>query len=164
MDGLIGVYEGGPGQWNRTWGTWRQRSLYFATDPVAMDHVGWDIIDAKRLEQGWQPVARMGQLHYTPAQMLSARLASLAAHGTVDAVALAAVGPVPSRQSRDGAVRPPAAGTRLPGGHLRHGNLRCPRHRASPDGAARRGRACRCWRGWRAVLASGACEGPGEPR
>ena len=26
LDGLIGVYEGGPGSWNRTWGTWRQRA------------------------------------------------------------------------------------------------------------------------------------------
>src|SRR5207244_55036 len=45
MDGLIGVYEGGPGSWNYTWGTWRRDSLFFATDPVALDHVGWDIID-----------------------------------------------------------------------------------------------------------------------
>ena len=49
LDGLIGVYEGGPGTWNRTWGTWRANRLFFATDPVAMDHVGWDIIDAKRV-------------------------------------------------------------------------------------------------------------------
>src|SRR5439155_11343240 len=37
LDGLIGVYEGGPGNWNRTWGTWRRKSLFFATDPVALD-------------------------------------------------------------------------------------------------------------------------------
>jgi hypothetical protein len=59
-DGLIGVYEGGPGCWNRTWGTWRRQSLFFATDPVALDHVGWDIIDAKRAEMGYAPVGRMG--------------------------------------------------------------------------------------------------------
>jgi uncharacterized protein (DUF362 family) len=62
LDGLIGVYEGGPGCWNNTWATWRRQSLFFATDPVAMDHVGWDIIDAKRAEEGWLPVARMGQV------------------------------------------------------------------------------------------------------
>jgi len=70
LDGLIAVYEGGPGSWNRTWGTWHHKSLFFATDPVAMDHVGWDIIDAKRAELGWAPVARMGWLpqnEYTPA-------------------------------------------------------------------------------------------------
>ena len=35
--------------------------LFFATDPVAMDHVGWDIIDAKRAQEGWLPVAQMGR-------------------------------------------------------------------------------------------------------
>ena len=60
LDGLIGVYEGGPGSWNQTWATWRNRSLFFATDPVALDHVGWDRIDAVRAENGWAPVERMG--------------------------------------------------------------------------------------------------------
>jgi hypothetical protein len=62
MDGLIGVYEGGPGSWNRTWATWPYKSLFFATDPIAMDMVGWDIIDAKRAQQRMKPVAQMGQL------------------------------------------------------------------------------------------------------
>jgi uncharacterized protein (DUF362 family) len=62
LDGLIGVYEGGPGSWNATWCPWRRQSLFFATDPVAMDHVGWEIIDAKRAEEGWPTVAQMGQL------------------------------------------------------------------------------------------------------
>lgn len=70
MDGLIAVYEGGPGCWNRTWGTWNHKSLFFATDPVAMDHVGWEIIDAKRGQLGWAPVAMMGQL--TPSLMRAA--------------------------------------------------------------------------------------------
>lgn len=43
-----------------TWATWPYRSLLFATDPVALDHVGWGIIDARRVREGWQPVARMG--------------------------------------------------------------------------------------------------------
>jgi hypothetical protein len=60
LDGLVGVYEGGPGSWNRTWATWRAQSLFFATDPVALDHVGWDVIDAKRLALGWARVAEMG--------------------------------------------------------------------------------------------------------
>jgi hypothetical protein len=79
MDGLIGVYEGGPGSWNASWGTWRRRSLFFATDPVAMDHVGWDIIDAKRAEMGWPPVAAMGAQRLPPGTKLSMRLAGLAA-------------------------------------------------------------------------------------
>lgn len=90
MDGLIGVYEGGPGCWNRTWGTWPRKSLFFATDPVAMDHVGWDIIDTKRALEGWQPVAQMGLLHETQPQWLSPRLAALAAMGTPEAALLAA--------------------------------------------------------------------------
>ncbi|MBM4068817.1 MAG: DUF362 domain-containing protein [Planctomycetes bacterium] len=90
MDGLIGVYEGGPGSWNRTWGTWRRQSLFFATDPVAMDHVGWDIIDAKRALEGWRPVAQMGQTISGPAVTLSPRLAALAALGTPEAGLLAA--------------------------------------------------------------------------
>jgi hypothetical protein len=60
MDALIGVYEGGPGNWNPSWGTWEQRSLFVATDPVAMDHVGWDMLDGVRARHGWAPVARMG--------------------------------------------------------------------------------------------------------
>jgi uncharacterized protein (DUF362 family) len=93
MDGLIGVYEGGPGMWNRTWATWRHRSLFFATDPVAMDHVGWDIIDAKRLQEGWPRVGEMGLVKRKDEITVSTRLASLAAQTLPDAVALAAVGP-----------------------------------------------------------------------
>ncbi len=60
LDGLIGCYEGGPGCWNMSWGTWEQKSLFFGTDPVAMDHVGWDLLDAERARRGWRPVAEMG--------------------------------------------------------------------------------------------------------
>jgi uncharacterized protein (DUF362 family) len=88
LDGLIGVYEGGPGNWNRTWGTWRARSLFFATDPVALDHVGWDLLDAKRALEGWRPVAQMGVLGRAPAVTFSPRLAALAALGTPEAAAL----------------------------------------------------------------------------
>jgi uncharacterized protein (DUF362 family) len=79
LDGLIGVYEGGPGSWNPTWATWRRQSLFFATDPVAMDLVGWDIIDAKRAEEGWLPVAFQGQFQGVPGVTLSPRLAAMAA-------------------------------------------------------------------------------------
>jgi uncharacterized protein (DUF362 family) len=79
LDGLIGVYEGGPGCWNRTWGTWHHKGLFFATDPVAMDHVGWDIIDRKRADEGWAPVGAMGLSGHTPPIQVAARLAALAA-------------------------------------------------------------------------------------
>jgi uncharacterized protein (DUF362 family) len=89
MDGLIGVYEGGPGCWNRTWATWQHKGLFFATDPVAMDLVGWQILDARRAAEGWLPVAQMGQLNRLPVVTLSPRLAALAAQGTPEAAALA---------------------------------------------------------------------------
>jgi uncharacterized protein (DUF362 family) len=89
LDGLIGVYEGGPGSWNPTWATWRRQSLFFATDPVAMDLVGWDIIDAKRAEEGWLPVSFQGMVQGVPGVTLSPRLAALAAM-TPEAAALAA--------------------------------------------------------------------------
>jgi uncharacterized protein (DUF362 family) len=85
LDGLIGVYEGGPGCWNRTWGTWHHKGLFFATDPVALDHVGWDIIDRKRAEEGWAPVGAMGLAGHTPPIQISARLAALASGSTVEA-------------------------------------------------------------------------------
>ncbi len=78
-DGLIGVYEGGPGSWNRTWGTWRRKSMFFGTDPVAMDHVGWNIIDTKRAEMGWIPVGQMGLIQGRQGMQMPAGSAALAA-------------------------------------------------------------------------------------
>ncbi len=78
-DGLIGVYEGGPGSWNRTWGTWSRKSIFFATDPVAMDHVGWDIIDRKRAELGWLPVGHVGLVQARNGPQWTPSLAALAA-------------------------------------------------------------------------------------
>jgi hypothetical protein len=87
LDGLIGVYEGGPGCWNRTWATWRRRSLFFATDPVALDHVGWDVIDAVRAENGWAPVAQMGLDNQSPAGTAATGVAPFGA-GLLGGVAL----------------------------------------------------------------------------
>jgi Domain of unknown function (DUF362) len=62
MDGIKGVYQGGPHtkvehpEW-----VWEYNALFFGTDPVAMDHVEWRIIDAKRQEMGLAPVAAVGQ-------------------------------------------------------------------------------------------------------
>jgi hypothetical protein len=60
LDGLIGVYQGGPSSGL----TWHHESLFFATDPVALDYVGWDAVDAQRVRAGRIPVARLG-LHGT---------------------------------------------------------------------------------------------------
>src|SRR3954452_21513237 len=87
LDGLIGVYEGGPGSWNRTWGTWRHKGLFFATDPVAMDHVGWDIIDARRAREGWEPVEKMGYLYQQAYGQPVSATATLAATDPLSAAA-----------------------------------------------------------------------------
>jgi uncharacterized protein (DUF362 family) len=58
MDGLVGVYQGGPSSVRGC--NWPHGSLFFATDPVAMDHVGWDIVDRKRVEKGMPRVAEAG--------------------------------------------------------------------------------------------------------
>jgi hypothetical protein len=50
LDGVKGVYHGGP--FARPQFVWEHRTLYFATDPVALDHIGWDVIDAQRLAMG----------------------------------------------------------------------------------------------------------------
>lgn len=50
LDGVRGLYNGGPGA--RRQFVWEHRTLYFATDPVALDHVGWEVIDAKRVSVG----------------------------------------------------------------------------------------------------------------
>jgi hypothetical protein len=60
LDGLVGTWEGGPKTSNKTFATWPYKSLLFATDPVALDRVGWEIIDKKRAEEGWPGVAEMG--------------------------------------------------------------------------------------------------------
>jgi hypothetical protein len=59
-DGLIGTYDGGPGTWNKHFRTWEYRAIFFGTDPVAMDRVGWKILDARRAEAGLPPLAETG--------------------------------------------------------------------------------------------------------
>jgi hypothetical protein len=65
MDGIKGVYQGGPGASKPEW-TWENNALLFATDPVAMDHVLWRYIDAKRKEKGLPPVAASGKSGLDP--------------------------------------------------------------------------------------------------
>lgn len=50
LDGVKGVYHGGPSA--RPQFVWEHQTLYFATDPVALDHIGWEAIDAKRVSVG----------------------------------------------------------------------------------------------------------------
>jgi hypothetical protein len=68
MDGIRGVYQGGPFAWARQGGkyTWEYNAVFFATDPVSLDHVEWDIVDAKRKAHNLPPVAAAGRAALDP--------------------------------------------------------------------------------------------------
>jgi uncharacterized protein (DUF362 family) len=55
LDGIKALYHGGPGA--RKDFVWEHKTMYFATDPVAIDHIGWEQIDHKRLEVGMPTIA-----------------------------------------------------------------------------------------------------------
>jgi hypothetical protein len=65
MDGSRGVWEGGPFGKNPEW-LWDYNALLFATDPVAMDHVEWDILDARRKQMKVPGVGGVGRLAVDP--------------------------------------------------------------------------------------------------
>ena len=67
MDGIRGIFQGGPFGYTPDW-AWDYNALFFATDPVAMDHVEWRIIDAKRKEKGLPPVGARRQAGARPAE------------------------------------------------------------------------------------------------
>lgn len=50
LDGIKGLYHGGPS--GKPQFVWEHRTLYFGTDPVALDHVGLKAIDARRVAAG----------------------------------------------------------------------------------------------------------------
>ena len=65
MDGIRGVFQGGPFGPDVKW-TWEYNAVFCATDPVALDHIEWDIIDAKRKTQDLPPVAASGKTALDP--------------------------------------------------------------------------------------------------
>lgn len=56
LDGIKALYHGGPGTGNARF-VWEHKTLYFATDPVALDRIGWKAIDEKRLQMGMSVIA-----------------------------------------------------------------------------------------------------------
>jgi hypothetical protein len=56
MDGLRAVYHSGPFAWNPEF-VWEAKTLLFGTDPVAIDRVELEIVEAKRRELGVPPLA-----------------------------------------------------------------------------------------------------------
>lgn len=65
LDGIRGVFQKGPFGRNPEF-VWDYNALFFATDPVALDHVEWQIIDAKRKEKNLPPVAATGKAGLDP--------------------------------------------------------------------------------------------------
>ncbi len=55
LDGVKALYHGGPGA--RPQFVWDHHTIYFATDPVALDRVGWGAIDEKRVAVGMSKIA-----------------------------------------------------------------------------------------------------------
>jgi len=56
LDGILGMYHGGPGGRKGKY-VWVNHTLYFATDPVALDKTCWQVIDEQRAVKGMLPVA-----------------------------------------------------------------------------------------------------------
>lgn len=55
LDGLNAVFQGGPSAQKPY--VWPHGSLLFATDPVALDRIGWEIVDDRRVKEGLPRVA-----------------------------------------------------------------------------------------------------------
>ncbi|MBI3666780.1 MAG: DUF362 domain-containing protein [Acidobacteria bacterium] len=56
LDGTLGMWHGGPGGRHGKY-VWAHHTIYFATDPVAVDKTGWQVIDAQRAAKGMASVA-----------------------------------------------------------------------------------------------------------
>ena len=55
-DAIKAAYHGGPLPSCAKY-TWEHKSMYFSTDPVAMDRIGLQVLDAQRVKMGRQPVS-----------------------------------------------------------------------------------------------------------
>jgi hypothetical protein len=56
LDGVLGAYHGGPGRKVGNY-VWEHNTMYFSTDPVALDKTGWKVLDAERAKRGMQSIA-----------------------------------------------------------------------------------------------------------
>jgi uncharacterized protein (DUF362 family) len=54
-DATTALYEGGPGY--KPEHSWNSNTLLVSTDPVALDHTGWQMIERKRAEKGLKTLA-----------------------------------------------------------------------------------------------------------
>ena len=58
LDGVKAGYNGGPGTPPQF--VWEHKTMYFGTDPVAVDKVGWQVVEAKRKLEGLPPTSQTG--------------------------------------------------------------------------------------------------------
>jgi uncharacterized protein (DUF362 family) len=58
-DGITGMYNGGPGF--KPQGSWPFQGIILSRDPVALDRVGCEIIEAKRKEKGLPGLKEVGR-------------------------------------------------------------------------------------------------------
>jgi uncharacterized protein (DUF362 family) len=84
-DGLTALYNGGPAfkpQW-----AWKYNSLLFSRDPVAIDQVGYQIIDEQRKSNGLQSLSETGRFpkHIQTAARLNLGIADPAKITTIHA-------------------------------------------------------------------------------
>ena len=56
LDAIKAAYHGGPGGKVAKY-LWEPKTMYFATDPVALDKTGWTVIDKTRVAMGMMPIA-----------------------------------------------------------------------------------------------------------
>ena len=55
-DAIKAAYHGGPLPTCAKY-AWEHKTMYFSTDPVAMDRIGLQVLDAQRVKMGRQPIA-----------------------------------------------------------------------------------------------------------
>ncbi len=84
-DGIKAAYHGGPG--GRPEYMWEHKTLYFGTDPVAIDKTGWKVLDAKRAEVGMASIALSkpdAASHYLNCQVEHVEIAGMLGLGEFD--------------------------------------------------------------------------------
>ncbi|MCC6862493.1 MAG: DUF362 domain-containing protein [Bryobacterales bacterium] len=85
VDGIKAQYHGGPG--GRPKYQWEHKTMYFGTDPVALDKVGWKVLDDKRKEVGMASIALSkpdADSHWFNCQVEHVELAGLLGLGVFD--------------------------------------------------------------------------------
>jgi len=84
-DAVKASYHGGPG--GKAQYIWEHKTMYFATDPVALDKTGLKVIDAKRKEKGMLPLSLAkpdNDSHYLNCQIEHIEIAGMLGLGIFD--------------------------------------------------------------------------------